>query len=34
MLCQFGYNAGEQIECCASLGIMQENRLSVVLVWV
>ena len=33
MLCQFGYNA-EQIECCASLGIMQENRLSVVLVWV
>ena len=34
MLCQFGYNAGEQIECCASLGIMQGNRLSVVLVWV
>ena len=34
MLCQFGYNAVEQIECCASLGIMQENRLSVVPVWV
>ena len=30
MLCQFGYNAGEHIECCASLGIIQENRLSVV----
>ena len=30
MLCQLGYNTGEQIECCASLGIMQENRLSVV----